>query len=197
MGTENPDWLTKFLSSFADTGYKPKEFPGHEGDLQQGRLDIIDSITTDYFVMCDPDDFVNVSVMEKAVDFLEQNEGYAICFARELYWDRFGKITSVQNNRPFSLDRLKCSPMELHNATVFRTSMVKEAVELMGDLKFIRFDWALRLIIANLHPVNKLSEIGGAYRFHDDGCRDLDSEASSQVIGKHETVAALIQHGLI
>lgn len=196
MGSEDPVWLDLFLSDFKDCKYKPIEFKGYEGNLQKGRMDIIKSVKTPFFCFVDPDDRVNCEVLLECLQFLIENEEYAACFSRDRYINCAGIINSTQNSLPFSHEKLKMSPLEMHNSTIYRTDKVLPLLPFFEKHTFNKFEWALKLILSKRYPIKKINKIGYSFRINPLGHHKRKYEPEDQ-INYSETIPFLEKQGLI
>lgn len=152
------------LKGFLGSPITPVKFPGIPGDVGAARKNLLDSIDTDYVFMVDPDDLADPVVILEELKFLQDNPSYSMCGCREKSIYPCGRTMYVSASLPFSMDKFKKSPLELHNGTVMRMSMIREVMPILRDVPFYSFEWALKLALASLHPVEKLDRIGYTFR---------------------------------
>jgi len=195
IGGENTDWLKEFFDSFVDTSFTPIQHDGHLGNVQKGRMEIIDKVTTPFFCFCDPDDRVMVDVIIKAKDFLVDNPDYGMCGTSEIHLNEHGNAISLEGTDEFRMESLLRSPLALHNGTVYRTEMVRELLPFFRDHQFKSFEWALKLVMSHRYPTKKLKDIGYSFRFTTNGHHCSPCEIGE--ISPNDTVKTLMSNNLI
>jgi hypothetical protein len=197
LWTENDNlaWRQEFLDCFKDTGITPVQCIGYLGDLQRGRIEAYQSVTTPYVFMADPDDLVDMQQIFRCIDFLEAHPTYAGCAVREERINSLGQSIGRNLNSQVSAEQVYMSPTAFHNGAVLRTEAVKAVLPLFDEMNFHLFDWALRICLVNRAPLHLLPEFGYSYRLHQQGHRV--SARNPKAIPAFNTVAELINVGAI
>jgi len=190
------EWLEELLHDLRAGSYPVREFAGIPGDVGAARVAAYSQIHSEYVLMVDPDDRVDLSVVQSCLQYLEENPTYAICACHERAIHVDGSFRSMYHIGEFDFRRLTQSPLELHNCCVFRTEVLKRYIHVLGDANFYNFDWALRLVIAANHPVKKLLKIGYHFRRKPHSHHQAQNVPAT-MIHPRDTVETLRQMGLI
>lgn len=165
----DPEYLQAFLDCFKDSPLTPKALPGIDGNLQEARIQGYQLAQGKYVCFVDPDDLVDPTALINAVETLERNPQWAMFCIRSNELVQRGEQWVTQDD-PFS-NRLDFSrhPKILHNATVYRTSTVRQLLPKIARRKYLLFDWALRLAVSSRYPFGISQEVGYTWRIHPAG----------------------------
>jgi len=189
-------WEKKFLKAFKDSDHTPVRVDGYGDDIKTGRMDTINSITTDYFVMCDPDDLIEPLHYNKAIGYLDEHpECSAVAFtiANAL---SDGRVYGYTNKGSFDLETLKRDPKALYLGVMYRTVSAQETINALWDMEFEYYEWAFALVIAKNYEVKKFSDVAYTHRHHS-RIPPTIPEPRENLIMYEETVIELEFKGLL
>lgn len=195
----NAQWLAEFQACFA--GYPDlivKANDGIAGDVQTARLRSFEGISTPYVFAPDSDDTFDMMAILNCVQYLEDNPDVGACGVLEKYIREDGRVCGVQPKRRVFLPQFVYnSPTALHNAVVFRTSVLQNLLTRFAASthNYFMFDWALRIMLVNGFPYYQLPVVGYTYRGHDQGHRV--SPIPVDYVQPQDTIRQLLADGLI
>lgn len=169
--TLNPYWFAEFEACFTDPRVERIEVLDGNGSVQSSRGLAINLATREFLVSPDPDDLFEMGAFEQAIAYLDQHpEVMAVALLEERF-NQKGDVIDVTPARPLMAIDVLGDPMAMHNATVFRTAVIQEAVDKLSNTNYDRYDWVLRMYVAGNYPVARLPLIGYRYRWHNTGHR--------------------------
>jgi glycosyltransferase involved in cell wall biosynthesis len=125
-----------------------------------------------YIALCEGDDYwTDPHKLQKQVDFLEKNEGFAICFhnMKIIYDDsRETHYSNPPDQRELTtLEDLACGNYIYTASCVFRNGLIKEFPTWYKDAPV--GDYVLHMLNAQYGKIKYFDEVMGVYRVHKDG----------------------------
>lgn len=184
------DWYNEFDRCFTNPSVERVELIVEPSDVQISRGQAIELATREFVTSPDPDDTFDLTVYAEGVRYLLMYpEVGAVTFLEEWCNDA-GKVFIPMSSERIKPEDVFHGTFNMHNATIFRTTVLKEAVSKLKGMCFRRYDWALRIYVAGNYPIHRIPKVGYRYRFHDSGIRDNPIPVNN-LIRSEDTYSAL------
>lgn len=163
----------EYLKSIGDA-FDVRSVRGKDGDLEYGRRLQASTSTKKYCMLTDADDIFFPGCINRLVMHLESDDTLAAAVGCDMVYAD-GKPLSLEgfqwDARRIDLDYLKATPLNMHNAVVWRTEVLQQFLSALplGFGSTPNFDYEFKKeFIAQGHKAIKYPEIGVYYRYRKD-----------------------------
>lgn len=201
--TKKTEWLDEFHKSLAPLESKIIKSPGVLNDLDAARRGALDKVHASFCMNVDDDDMFEPEVIASLVEFLERNPSYAAASSKDqlvlggAVYKKGSGINDGRDDRKVVYTKILKNPLYTHNATVFRTSMLREVYAALLPDTFVNIDWVSKMVLAYRYPVYRSRLVGGYYRLHDNGFNHPSARKLCKGVSYEGSYERLAQRGLL
>lgn len=168
----NAAFKDEYLASIGNV-FDVRSVVGKDGDLEYGRRLQTFTSTRKYCMLTDADDIFFPGSIKKLISRLEDDDSLAAAVGWDIVYanKRAISVEGFQwSPRAVDLDYLKATPLNMHNAVVWRTDVLQRFMASLPVGSVKNFDHEFKqAFVAQGHKVIKYPEVGAYYRYRSDG----------------------------